>query len=207
MGRRFRRLGSRSAVLALLAFLVVLSAWAFGLSGLRSGAPSPAPAPLDAPGAPGADQAAEDAGPSDSEPPRTQASTVLIFEVDPARCDRVPTWSEPAGAARAGLTADGLEAALPGWRVVEFAPERVRLVQSRAEGCPEPARLLTLTIRDGLVVILEGRGKEGEVYRRTDIRADDLLPGDRAVLENGVTVEGEERAWQYLEGITSHTGP
>lgn len=139
-------------------------------------------------------------------PLRTLPSTILIFDRVYESCEHEVTESEPAGEQRAGLTAAELEQLLPGWRVLEFSREAVRLEQQLPDECPADAAVYTLSIHDGRVVIFSGRGLAGPIFAETEIQAADLLPGDLALLENGVTVEGEERAWQFLEGITDHQG-
>ncbi|HEX6988778.1 MAG TPA: hypothetical protein VF282_04860 [Bacillota bacterium] len=182
---------------AVLAAAAMLTAWGLGSAGLWGAGGAPAtPAP------PGAGEPLP-VGRDDEL--RTDPATQLIFDAA-GRCRRARTWSEPAGPARAGLDAEGLAAALPGWQVASFAPGRVQLQPAAGTGCPD-ARPFTLTIRDGEVVILAGRGRDGPIYERSGIAAGLLAPGDLALLHNGHTVEGLDRAWEYLEGIAEHQVP
>jgi len=196
----FRRLPRVLLAAAALLATALLIVWGSGALGLWQGADvnrGPARLGADFPEPPGA-------VPGGS--PRTGPGTELVFDTAD-RCRRVDAWVEPAGAARAGLDASGLEAVLAGWRVFSFTPERVHLLPAGAGGdCPD-ARPFTLTIRDGEVVILEGRGLDGPLRERSGIAAAWLAPGDRALLERGHTVAGLDRAWEYLEGIDEHRIP
>lgn len=184
---------------AVLAAAAGLTAWGFGAAGIwsRGGAPvDPAPLGVDAADLPGGTQAEARTGPA----------TQLFFDTA-GRCRRVEAWTEPAGAGRAGLDPAGLEAALPGWRVAAFAADRVHLLPAAPEGtCPD-RRPFTLTIRDGEVVIVAGEGRDAPIQERSGIAAGLLAPGDLALLQNGHTVEGLDRAWEYLEGIAEHQVP
>jgi len=196
----FRRLPRVVLALVALAAAAALTAWGMGAIGLRAPV-----GPQAGPAAPGAGPA-ESPVPPPPAGPRVEAGTELIFDAA-GRCRRVQGWREPAGAGRAGLDRDGLEAALPGWRVASFAADKVLLVPRDPAGdCPD-SRPFTLAIRDGEVVILAGAGLDGPVQERPGIAAALLAPGDLAVLFNGHTVQGLDRAWEYLEGIVEHHGP
>ena len=133
-----------------------------------------------------------------------EAGTILVFERRWQECEEVQTRSLPAGERLAGASLERLAEAFPGWRVEGMEGDRVLLVQSLPGDCPGPQAAFTLTIRDGKVVVLRGEGLDGPLYMETEVRADELLPGDRALLERGVTVVGEDRVWQYLEGMRDH---
>lgn len=134
-------------------------------------------------------------------------STMLIFERRWTQCENVHTRVVPAGEKLAGYTQAVLSSEFPDWQVESFSADRVVLVQSLPGDCPEPAASFTITIRDGQVLVLKGSTLDSPVYMETGVLASDLLPGDRVMLENGVTVQGEERVWAYLEGLTEHFDP
>jgi len=132
---------------------------------------------------------------------RISPETLLVFERRWEECETVHTRSVPAGEKLAGAERDTLAREFSDWQLHAFATDRVVLVQTLPGDCPEPDAAFTITIRQGRVIVLRGASTDGPLYLDTGIAADSLLPGDRMMLERGVTVTGEERVWAYLEGM------
>lgn len=139
----------------------------------------------------------------------TRPDTVLRFESFHTDCRLLFSRVEPAGRERAGYTRAGLAGLLAGWHIAQFGDDQVVLRRSTDEPCPDTGATFTLGIADGRIVVYRGAAAEGEIYAETGLSADDLLPGDRNLLEQGVVLHGERQIWQFLEGLNhgAHNDP
>lgn len=194
-----RRLAAAVAAVSVIAGLAV-AVWYGSSSGDSHPRPREEPGPAEL-GPPGTGPQ----GPVDADP-RLSSTTVLVFERRWAQCNHEHIREVAAGDRLAGASSNDLLEAFPGWQITSFEPGRVVLTQVLPGECPGPETPFTIMIRGGRVVVLRGTGDDQPVYLDTGIKADDLLPGDRAMLERGITVVGEERVWAYLEGIQDDSG-
>lgn len=205
IGRLKKALQSREGKMLLatgLGALLVGLALGYGLVG---GIGGPGGGPGGRGGADGSDGG--QTGPEDVHetqiplPAVTMPETIIRYESFHRPCRLLITGVEPAGRNLGGYTEEALGEKLPGWTVRQFTAQEVVLYRDTDEPCPEVGGLFTLGIDDGEVVLFEGEPEGGQVYARTGIREEDLLPGDRELLRPGVIIEHKDDVWQYLEGI------
>lgn len=189
--RTLRRLGRRLApaavalALAAAAYLQWAAAPPVQEAPRRSEAlPSPPPAP-----------------PASGEVETTDPGTILIFETFYTTCRKDYTRIEPAGEDHAGLDRQALAARFPEWEVRSFSRARVELVRTTGEPCPQEPEWFTIGLKDGRVVVFEGRGTGGRVVIATGIRADRLTPQERQLLEPGIELESMADVEAFLEGL------
>lgn len=140
-------------------------------------------------------------------PEVTDQATILIFKTYYVQCRQEATRVQPAGEEHAGLDRTALASRFPGWEVRAFSRGQVELIRSTDEPCPGASGGYTITLRDGRVVVLEGRGLAGPVVQRTAITADRLTPEERQLLEQGLQVDDLEAVRHVLESIEEASGP
>lgn len=156
------------------------------------------------PGSEAADEAGAFDGPgaAGALPVVTRAETVLRFESYYLPCRLTFSQVELAGRERSGFTEAGLAQVLASWSIQQFGDDEVVLRRDTAAPCPDSGVTFTLGIAEGKVVVYRGKPPGGEIYAATGLAAVDLLPGDRALLEQGVVLVGERQIWQYMEGLS-----
>lgn len=135
-----------------------------------------------------------------------EAGAAFIFRSYYTRCQREHTSVEPAGPEHAGLDRAALAARFPEWQLRSFARDRVEFYRTTDAPCPEEARWFTITLRDGFVVVLEGRGLRGPVHLVTRIPAAHLTPEEQALLQQGLQVRSPEDVQHVLESLEEAGG-
>lgn len=136
------------------------------------------------------------------QPPRLAEGAVVIYRTTYLVCGAREETTRSAEPDLVGLSAAEVLARHPGWDLVSFAPGRVEL-ERRVDGmCPEMVTYRFLTIADGKVTVYYGRRREHLLLKEiSPARAEGLLPEDRAALEQGIVVVGDEALAQFLEGL------
>jgi hypothetical protein len=103
----------------------------------------------------------------------------------------------------AGLGERQMEERNPGWMVASFSVTEVELQRVLPGFCPEKNEYRTLGVQGGHIAIFLGRPVSGLfLLKVTDIEFDRLSESDRARLEEGIVVRGDEAVGRYLEGLT-----
>ncbi|MCR4402823.1 MAG: BofC C-terminal domain-containing protein [Firmicutes bacterium] len=103
-----------------------------------------------------------------------------------------------------GLTREELSLEVPEWTVTEFTKERVVLSQRRAGMSPECVSSMHIGEKDGWVTVFYGAPKRRcRPKSVTRIRASDLPQSERADLQDGIPVSGEEDLLRILETLAS----
>lgn len=166
------------------------------------------------PPSPGPEAAPEAVQPADSRPQTwpegvtvVTAATEVVLRTTYLKCGETREQVLTADDSVVGLSMEGLRRFHPDWTVISFTPERLVARAVKDAWCPDldPAemeRYRTIGIDDGKVTVFWGKpGPHRPVKEVTPFPADSLSPADRALLEKGYTVEGDEAVLQYLEGL------
>ncbi len=141
-------------------------------------------------------------GDNQREIPVIQPPTVLVFETRFIPCDLEARAEFPADPSQVGQSREQFRMYHPEWSVVEFSAERVVARREIAGRCEELLKQRTIKLRDGRVTIFFGDGgPHSPIMAQTDIRADELVAGDRERFTQGVVVSSDEEAWMILEGL------
>lgn len=129
--------------------------------------------------------------------------TAIIYRVSLPACGEEEISVTAPGPEQVGLSRDLFAQMNDGMQITRFDTEEVHVlkVDDDASKCTSNSVWRTVGIKDGVVTVFYGRTSQGPVARPTGIRADSLPPGDRAILEAGVVVRGEEEVLNILEGM------
>jgi|GEM_PF-1219016 len=134
----------------------------------------------------------------------TDWDTVVVRRFYYPSCGEERVAEERAGYRLAGLGREELLSRFPGWTLEEFSPQRVVFRRVEEGPCPggEGRESFFAGVEGGYVVIFRGRpGEGGEIFWRTRIPVNNLLPEDVEKLQRGVGFQNEEEVWRFLEGL------
>lgn len=204
--RHYRRRQRPWLPYAAVAGLLLLSAyWA----GNRIGGPGADVGDVEPPGATGPTQV----GAAGLTPDRITAETRFVYRTHYPSTGRVEEQVSAPPETMLDLTREALAVQYPQWDIEAFSAEEV--VFHRVDNGVDPVvrsdeeqQYRTLTVRDGLIVVLAGRPHpeagltlaDLPLLETTGIDASRLRADDAERLERGVVVEGDGEVARNLEG-------
>lgn len=98
--------------------------------------------------------------------------------------------------------ATSVAAAYPGWRLAGRAGDEYVFERQESGLCTDDRFYRHLSVVDGRVAVFLGKpGHGARLKEMTDIAVSGLLAEDRARLEQGITVLGDDAVRSYLEGL------
>jgi len=127
----------------------------------------------------------------------------FTYIISYSECDDIEEIQETAGAYLAGMTEDEVAQAFPDWMILYFSPKQVTLAKEVGGMCEEHLLYRSIGIKDGIVTVYYGKKPDpGMVHTVTGIPVSRLLSNDRALLQAGIVVMGDEAVAEFLEGLS-----
>lgn len=118
-----------------------------------------------------------------------------------SRCGHTIVTTDRVSPELSGQPLDVVQDAYPGWSIERLDEHTLELRKTLDEMCPEDATYRLIKLSGDYVTVYWGRKPEIVKTVMRDIRTKSLSQTDRARLEAGITVIGDDEVARLLEGL------